>query len=654
MTARLESYPELLVRLPVVVNNSVMIRGSRLIVPYQPSTDAAGTGAVEVSLRLTAPLEASLTAAVAPIQVEALAATLLDGFPAVGQDVVHGLIAELVARGVLITGLQPPSTETDALGYLLAQLEAVGATAVAPVAGLTRTLEAIHSELAKCAARPIGETSAARHDLVSRMHDVAVVRGHPLAIDLRLDDDVVLPDEVAREAERAVLVLARLSAAPFGTAAWKAHHQRFYERFGIGSMVPVLDVVADSGIGFPAGYPGSDTSQPRQAVSKRDEALVRLAQSAALDCLDEVVLDERLLASLELGPDPIRLPPHLEIGVRVQAPSAEALDRGEFWLEVVSVSRGAGVGIGRFLRVLDQGSGEALSGEIADLPCADDNTRSAQLSFQPLVPGTAHVARSPQVLPTLISLGEHRAPAENVLTLQDLAVGCDGRRMYLAAPEHGWRLEAVGMHGIAGVLSFVSLATRLGIIVRGQQDAIRLICAWLDQWRTDGLGWPYWVTRADLQSGHVAPGGPQRPSWCYGAAGLARAQQLAAIALRDTQRQVMAEDALVRALTDPAQLAATTDASLCHGFAGLAHVVARCAADALPPASRQLQSLATVLLESVHPAGADPEDTVAALLTHVGCGPGFLDGTAGIALAVLAPATGIQPCSGWDACLLIT
>ncbi|MGW1902985.1 lantibiotic dehydratase [Streptomyces hirsutus] len=117
--------------------------------------------------------------------------------------------------------------------------------------------------------------------------------------------------------------MARASAAPYGLAVWKAYHQRFCERFGLGSLVPVLDVVADSDIGFPDGYPGSVTQVRRSPVSSRDEALMRLAQRALLDGLNEVVLNEELLASLELGA--LRLPPHLEVGVRVHAAGTRQL-----------------------------------------------------------------------------------------------------------------------------------------------------------------------------------------------------------------------------------------------------------------------------------------------------------------------------------------
>jgi hypothetical protein len=171
--------------------------------------------------------------------------------------------------------------------------------------------------------------------------------------------------------------------------------------------------------------------------------------------------------------------------------------------------------------------------------------------------------------------------------------------------------------------------------------------------RSRGPTWPYWVTRSELRTGRLAPSAPRRPSWCYGTAGLARAQQLAALALGDTDRQIDAENALVAALTDPDQLKATTDNGLCHGFAGLAHVAARTADDAHPSTVGQLRAAIPALLAAVHPPGTDPKLMATALIQDEERGPGLLDGAAGIALALLAPSTAAPPRSAWDACLLI-
>ncbi|MEV5984919.1 lanthionine synthetase C family protein [Streptomyces sp. NPDC052051] len=210
-------------------------------------------------------------------------------------------------------------------------------------------------------------------------------------------------------------------------------------------------------------------------------------------------------------------------------------------------------------------------------------------------------------------------------------------------------------HGISSVLALLALSARRGATVSGHRQAMCTILAWLDRWKTStvcGPVWPYWVTRDDLRTGRLAPAARQRPSWCYGTAGLARAQQLAALALGDTERSTEAEAVLLTALTDPAQLRATVDAGLCHGLAGLAHLAVRTAADASPEAADALRAVLPSLLSTLFPPGAAPEEAVTALVGG-SAGLGLLDGAAGTALGVLTAAGTEPPRTAWDACLLI-
>ncbi|MFP3991020.1 lantibiotic dehydratase [Streptomyces sp. E11-3] len=441
---RLEACPELLERLAVVLNNTAFSRGDRLIVPYKPDGNDT-TRAVEASLGLTDPVRAVLNATQAPIRVSVLTDEIGAEFPAAGRERASRLVQELIRHQVLITSLHAPSTEADALAYLLHQLDAAVADTLAPIADTVRELRLVRNDLrARCC-----DTRDGRDRVTARMRAQAPgLRQHPLALDLRLDAQVELPEAVAREIERAAQTLTRVSPLPYGTAAWKAYQRRFYEKYGIGTMVPLKDVIADSGTSFPDGYPGAPSDERRRRLSERDDTLVRLAQAAVLDGRDEVILTEELIAAMDIGPDHPRVPPHLEVGVQVHATSAADLDGGRFRLEVMSVSRGAGVTVGRFLPVLPPEEREILAAELTDLPTADANTVPAQLSFPPLLPSSAHVTRAPQVLPTVISVQEHRAPSGNVLIPEDLAVACDGRRMYLAAPDRGHRVEAVGMHAL--------------------------------------------------------------------------------------------------------------------------------------------------------------------------------------------------------------
>lgn len=418
---RLERCPALLARLDVTANTTVQVRGDRLVVPHRPlERPGGGTTSAETTVRHTRPVSFAIASARHPIRFQELADKVQAEFPNAATEHVSGLLAELIAVQALITNLHAPATDTDPLQHMLATLEAADADNVAE------------------AAAPLADLRVAGTAGGGRL---------ATAVDLRLDADLVLPLAVADEAARAAHLLARLSPAPNGTAAWRSYHQRFYERYGRGALVPLLDVVADSGIGWPDGYPGTRTAE-KPRYDERDRILATIAQQAALDSAREVVLDERLLTALDLGPTEPRLTPHLEVVARIHAPSQEALDRGEFRLEVVSASRAAGVSVGRFLHLLESRDRAAFTELLTDLPTMDEHAVTAQLSFPPLDPATGHVARSVPTGQLVISLAEHRPTADGTLGPDDLAVGCDGRRMYLAAPALAVRIEASATHAL--------------------------------------------------------------------------------------------------------------------------------------------------------------------------------------------------------------
>lgn len=211
-------------------------------------------------------------------------------------------------------------------------------------------------------------------------------------------------------------------------------------------------------------------------------------------------------------------------------------------------------------------------------------------------------------------------------------------------------------HGIGGVLTLLALAARKSTVTDGYLRAMRAILAWLDRWQEEtgrGPAWPYWATRSELRTGRRAASKLRRPSWCYGTAGLARAQQLAALAIGDTERQITAENALAAALCDPDQLGATTDNGLCHGFAGLTQIAVRTAADAHPSTVGRLRAAIPGLLTAICSVDNDLEHEATARVTGTGAGPGLLDGAAGTALALLAADAATPPQSDWDSCLLI-
>ncbi|MBV9143643.1 MAG: lantibiotic dehydratase [Pseudonocardiales bacterium] len=472
---RLESYPQLLARLPVVANNLCFVRGVRLIVPYQPHTRGASRVAPgEVSMRHTRAVQIVMQAARSSIRCGELAGKLGTAFPNTPGSVIDGLLAELVARRVLVSSLHAPATVTDAFGYVLDALTAVDAGDIPQVAPRLRELRMIQAELALHNCTYVPKISrGVRKSVADRMRAVSDSVEQPLAVDLRLDCEIVLPKQVAREAEAAASVLMRLTAYPFGTEAWQDYHEKFLERYGIGSLVPIMELVdADAGLGFPAGYQGSVDEPCTRRLSARDERLLALAQQAALDGSDEIVLDERGISALAAGDlAQAQVPPHIELCAQIQAASPDALGRGDFDLVVVSTPRAAGTMAGRFIDLLDASDRYRMAQVYAQLPTSDAGAMAVQLSCLPLYPRTENVIRAPALLPRMISLAEHRTPSDSLIPVEDLAVGGDRRRLYLVSLSQQRQLEPTVLHALDFRAQMPPIARFLCELVRAQAGA---------------------------------------------------------------------------------------------------------------------------------------------------------------------------------------
>jgi hypothetical protein len=218
-----------------------------------------------------------------------------------------------------------------------------------------------------------------------------------------------------------------------------------------------------------------------------------------------------------------------------------------------------------------------------------------------------------------------------------------------STPDPAWSKGHLNLgmaHGIAGCLALLSGAMRVGIQVDGHAKAVGELCATFDRYRQGGSGSPWWpatISFSEYSLGTPSSGRQTRPSWCYGTAGHARAQQLAGLALNDQERMRVAEHALAGCVLDRQVTGLLTDASLCHGWAGLVQALCRATRDARDP--RPLQT-------ALRTARQGMEDQ----LTRTGPpdSSGLLEGTSGIMLAQndLPRAGGAPP--AWDACLLLT
>jgi hypothetical protein len=191
-------------------------------------------------------------------------------------------------------------------------------------------------------------------------------------------------------------------------------------------------------------------------------------------------------------------------------------------------------------------------------------------------------------------------------------------------------------HGVAGPLALLAvLAGRPGL-GSGLGDrtlaALDRLAGWLAAATVEGPQWPRVALLDETGTGTTA-GPPNRPGWCYGTPGVARAMWLAGRALGSAPYRGLGVDAMKAALRRADELASPT---LCHGLAGLLLITLRFAADTGDPAFVDAAGELTGRLLAAY----DPGSLLGYLDVEVrGAGvdnPGLLCGASGVVLALLA------------------
>ncbi|MGC0416254.1 lanthionine synthetase C family protein [Embleya sp. AB8] len=268
--------------------------------------------------------------------------------------------------------------------------------------------------------------------------------------------------------------------------------------------------------------------------------------------------------------------------------------------------------------------------------------------------GAAGLAETEMVLSYLVGL------ADGEITHRGHKVP---RWWTLAAPQLGLEAEMpdghlnLGLsHGVAGPLALLSLAWRAGVRVPGQQAAIEQLVALLTECAvTDGdaLWWPGFRTLDQWAAGPDPTIKSPRPSWCYGAPGVSRAIQLAALALDRPDWHELTRRSLTDLLGTPIARWGIDNPALCHGSGGLLHLLGllgeHVADPRLPALRDELAALVLDQYRDEYRFGFRATMTDVPQDTDV---PAFLEGAAGVALALDAYAEGGAR-AGWDQVLLV-
>ncbi|MFC0861661.1 lantibiotic dehydratase [Sphaerimonospora cavernae] len=460
----LERNPALLLRLPVVVNNTGFVRGDRFVVSGRSGEAGPESLApLEFSIRYTRPVRAALAHAAEPIRLGELDERLRAQFPAAPPERITCLLADLVERGVLLTSLRALMTSVDSLDHLKDQLQAAGARDLPDVAELLDTLTDISAELSHLRQiTHLAEVEPIRQRAAERMTTLCSAIEQPLALHVALDCDITIPDAVLAEAEAATTTLLRLTPNPFGSPTWKDYHFRFRFRYGPGAVVPVRELIADSGLGYPSGFLGAPRERAARTLTERDETLLALIQQAAADESPEMELTERVISSLAVGDHSGMLPPpRVELAFNLLATSPDALSRGRFQLWVTGAPSPASSMAGRFAHLLPEEDQRRLAGSFAQTA---SNALAAQLSFPPRKQRNENIARAPRLLSATIHLSEHHDTDGVHIRLDDLAVTADASQMHLVQLSTGTVIHPRVLHALEASVQTPPLARFLAEI----------------------------------------------------------------------------------------------------------------------------------------------------------------------------------------------
>ncbi|WP_331727784.1 lanthionine synthetase C family protein [Streptomyces sp. NBC_00158] len=211
-------------------------------------------------------------------------------------------------------------------------------------------------------------------------------------------------------------------------------------------------------------------------------------------------------------------------------------------------------------------------------------------------------------------------------------------------------------HGIPGPLVLLSLAHAQGIRRPGLPEAVERLSGLLVDWvQYDAYGpfWPGYLSRSEFLTGTLAAPRTRQFRWCYDVPGVARALQIAGRATDRSDWTALAGEAVAAALSVPVEEWGETGMGVCHGWAGVLHLLGhftdgphatavRAARDDI--ATRITDGFDEAFRFGYRPAHADNP--------HGGDYPGLLDGAAGIALALDSYADEGRQAFPWDAAFL--
>ncbi len=203
-------------------------------------------------------------------------------------------------------------------------------------------------------------------------------------------------------------------------------------------------------------------------------------------------------------------------------------------------------------------------------------------------------------------------------------------------------------HGMPGVVALLGQACATGVAEARARRLLGGAVRWLLAQQTTG-GFPTGIEQDEAEQ-------PARLAWCYGDPGVAAALLWAARLVHEPAWEREARAISIRAARRPAEQSGVVDAGLCHGAAGLGHLFNRMYQATGEASLAEASRFWFERTLQMRRPGRGIGGYEAWHFDDDGKGkwdsdPGLLTGAAGIALALLAATSDLEP--AWDHMLLV-
>ncbi|MFG3281581.1 lantibiotic dehydratase [Streptomyces sp. NPDC048111] len=452
----LESDPELLAQSRLFWNPLIADLDDRYVLPYADVYGKSDSRAITIASTPMLRRIAQLCAR--PLPFRELVETLIAEAGPQYREAARGFLLMLHESRYLLTDLRPPHTEfrpEEHLHRLLAERAA------------PRNVDA-WSELRDLLDRSDRATPGARSALLQQAagRQREIHEGEaavPFHVDTRLGvHEPAVHRAIGAAAAEAVESLMRLGCHPVRQPHLGEYHERFVERYGTDTEVPLLELLdARTGLGAPATYtrPAPERSPRIPSYPGRPETQQRHLSRLLADCLRAgsrslTLSDEDLTRLTVWEPSASGEPPlsAVDLFCQVQAASPAALDAGD-WKLVVAADGVAfgGRSLGRFGGVLGTEAVGGLRRYLADAQDRDGDAIHAEVNYHPAFAVGANVAAHPVTREYEILVNAQPTMGhERQIPLSDIVVGATPKRFYLRSLRLGREVVAHQTHMLVG------------------------------------------------------------------------------------------------------------------------------------------------------------------------------------------------------------